>query len=62
MCVCVYKCIYVCLCVYIYIYIYIYGCINMCVYIYVNRLIGLVGRVFANGPGDLSSIPGRVIP
>ena len=23
--------------------------------------IGLVGRVFANGPGDLSSIPGRVI-
>ena len=27
-----------------------------------NRLIGLVGRVFANGPGDLGSIPGRVIP
>ena len=25
-------------------------------------LIGLVGRVFANGPGDLVSIPGRVIP
>ena len=25
-----------------------------------NRLIGLVGRVFANGPGDLGSIPGRV--
>ena len=24
--------------------------------------IGLVGRVFANGPGDLGSIPGRVIP
>ena len=24
--------------------------------------IGLVGRVFANGPGDLCSIPGRVIP
>ena len=23
---------------------------------------GLVGRVFANDPGDLSSIPGRVIP
>ena len=22
----------------------------------------LVGRVFANGPGDLGSIPGRVIP
>ena len=26
------------------------------------RLIGLVDRVFANGPGDLGSIPGRVIP
>ena len=27
-----------------------------------NQLIGLVGRVFANGLGDLGSIPGRVIP
>ena len=27
-----------------------------------DRLIGLVGRVFANGPGELGSIPGRVIP
>ena len=27
-----------------------------------NRLIGLVDRVFANGPRDLGSIPGRVIP
>ena len=26
------------------------------------RLIGLVGRVFTNGPGDLGSIPGRVLP
>ena len=26
-----------------------------------NRLIGIVGRVFTNGPGDLGSIPGRVI-
>ena len=26
------------------------------------RLIGLVGRVFANGQWDLGSIPGRVIP
>ena len=26
------------------------------------RLIGLVGRVFVNGPGDLGSIPGRVLP
>ena len=26
------------------------------------RLIGLKGKVFANGPEDLGSIPGRVIP
>ena len=26
------------------------------------RLIGLVGRMFPNGPGDLASVPGRVIP
>ena len=32
------------------------------IYVYLNRLISLVGRVFANGPGDLGSIPGRVIP
>ena len=29
----------------------------------VNPLVhGLVGRVFANGPGNLGSTPGRVIP
>ena len=27
-----------------------------------NCLIGLVGRVFANGLGDLCSIPSRLIP
>ena len=27
-----------------------------------NWIIGLEGRVFANGPGDGGSIPGRVIP
>ena len=27
-----------------------------------NWLIGLVGRVFANGPGDLGSIPGSIMP
>ena len=32
-------------------------------YIYiVNRGIGLMSRVFANGPGDRGSFPGRVIP
>ena len=34
----------------------------MCVLSIIDRLIGLLGRVFANGPGDLCSIPGRVIP
>ena len=29
--------------------------------LYYDRLIGQVGRVFANGPGELGSIPGRVI-
>ena len=29
---------------------------------YVEPLIALVVRVFANGPRDLDSIPGRVIP
>ena len=27
-----------------------------------SKLIDLVGRVFANDPGDMGSIPGRVIP
>ena len=27
-----------------------------------NRLIGLVGRVFTNGLGDLGSIQGHIIP
>ena len=39
----------------------------MCVCLYVctclsNRAINLMSRVFANGPGDRGSIPGRVIP
>ena len=32
------------------------------IYIYIYRDIGPAVRVFANGPGDLGSIPGRVIP
>ena len=31
-------------------------------YIYKHRAIGQMRRVFANGPGDRSSIPGQVIP
>ena len=28
----------------------------------ITFLIGLVGRVFANGPGNQGSIPGRILP
>ena len=39
----------------------------MYIFIYFRDLtsiiyIGLVGRVFATGPGDLRSIPGHIIP
>ena len=37
-------------------------CVNMSQYMEENRDIGPAVRVFANGPGDLGSIPGRVIP
>ena len=40
----------------LYIYIYIYTYIGNC-----NWIIGLVGRVFANGPVDRGSIAGHVI-
>ena len=49
-------------------YTYVYGRVIVCVYIYIlisiDRLytLGPAVRVFANGPGDLGSIPGRVIP
>ena len=32
------------------------------IYLSICLLIGLVGRVLPNGPEDLGSIPGRVIP
>ena len=32
------------------------------IYIIMIKDVSLVGRVFANGPGDQGSIPGRVIP
>ena len=37
---------------------------SWCIYIYIIYIyiIDLAGRVFANGPGDQGSIPGRVIP
>ena len=42
----------------VHMYAYTYACEYM---VYLPD-IGLAVRVFANGPGDLGSIPGRVIP
>ena len=53
----------------IYIYIYIYMevyLLYMHIFTYINiwlyRPIGLMSKVFTNGPGDWGSIPGQVIP
>ena len=49
----------------IYVYISTYVCVQLCGYdsCFIQIwCIGLVGRVFANGPGDPGLIPGRVIP
>ena len=44
-------------------YTFVYECVSYIIHIYTNEYtIGLAGRVFANGPGDLGSIPGHVIP
>ena len=46
-----------------YIFIYDYVWLRNYVILKVKyRLIGQVGRVFANGQGDLGSVRGRVIP
>ena len=52
--------IYICCMYVLYICIYMYSILYM-YYIYIPD-VGLGVRVFANGPGDLGSIPGRVIP
>ena len=36
--------------------------ITIITYYYYFRSIGLMSRVFTNGPGDRGSIPGRLIP
>ena len=43
-------------------YLQAFVCFRVTTLIISFFLISLVGRVFANGPGDLGSIPGRVIP
>ena len=62
------MCVCVCVCVCVHkhlktsISLYIYKHTHTHIHTHTHRLIGPVGRVFANGPGDLGSIPGRVIP
>ena len=48
----------------IFVYVYeIYATTDLVLFCFVlGRFIGLMSRVFANGPGDLGSIQGRVIP
>ena len=46
----------------IYIYIYIYIGVQNLIYCIYNQVIGLMSRMFANGPGDRGSIPSRVKP
>ena len=43
-------------------YYVIYYIFTLYYIIFGNRLIDLAGKVFANGPRDRGSIPGRVIP
>ena len=38
------------------------ACYYVSFILFIYWLIGLVGRVFANSPGELGPIPGRVIP
>ena len=44
-----------------YVYVYIIAHTHTHIYIYIPD-IDIMVRVFANGPGDLGSIPGRLIP
>ena len=46
----------------IYIYIYIYNIYTTHTHKHTDQPIEQVGRVFANGLGDQSSISGRIIP
>ena len=52
---------YICIYAYMYIYIYMHIYIYICIYAY-ELDFGLTVRVFSNDPGDLGSIPGRIIP
>ena len=42
--------------------IIIFRSLSLYIYIYIYRLIGIVGRVFTNGPGGWGLIPGQVVP
>ena len=70
----IYECVCVCVCVCVCLYTHSRGILlwRVCwlqhmyitlstIYFLKNQAIGLVGRVFENGPGDRGSIPGWVI-
>ena len=44
---------------FLYLYKVVYFSLTLCVW---EHSIGLMSRVFTNGPGDRGSIPGQVIP
>ena len=63
------TCIYICVCVFVCVFIYIYIYTYIYIYIYIYIKIWYLGFyyfimvwVFVKGPGDLGSIPSRVIP
>ena len=65
---CIFVCAFERAYIYIYtykrVYTYIYVCMCVCVCVCASvsvRVIGIVGRVFVNDPGDRVSIPGQVI-
>ena len=53
---------YICKYIHTYLYKFMHTYIYTLIYVHIYRLIGQVGRVFTNGPGDLGSIPGHIIP
>ena len=66
-CVCLYMCVFVCVCLWVSMCARCFVCVCVCVCLCVfmcmfHRAIGLMSRVFTNGPVDRGSIPVRVLP
>ena len=74
MCICVYMYVCMSMCMFVHVCVCVCACVFSVLvnyyketieigfhYFIVNRAIGIMNKVFANGPGDLGSIPSRVI-